>query len=1170
MSPKLKNLILFLGLISVCCQAEVIQLGDLLGDAPAVGGTDFLVQFDGAYTNLNTGAASATPGTLGGFSAVSSSLDLTALSLANGAGLVVTLAEAGVDPVTYNASLQMRPGTNATFSFSTPVKLKQAAFAGGLPTQVEWGTNSVASPGSSLDFQSSELATGETLSFDGPSNMRLLYFTVETFGTNSPPPPPPPAATNLSMTVTDRVGTNVTGTLLVDSDHMHIEVASNTNIATYSYQYVEQATEPTSGEWNALSAQPFFEDLWFYREPVNQWVRILIQDASGATIDEVVGLQGGVLTAPPDDPITPQEWIEGAQGGGYRNRNVQDEYDIKAEGNIVLKKKYGFTASRIHMDMEAFRTGDAARIEDEVRRIKTELRHGIYITIAAQGEVPPLSDPAPGTDGKPMDTYSHLMEHTSYTPEMQNLFSNAWTSVAEVYKNYSHKVTFAYFIELRNGAQYDTLEDMYTHITPVIRAITPARILDYQGKSRNEPEAFAKFDLYIPALEDPFGGYYMYSFHKGFGGSNDAWYRSLQERNLNFIQPAIDYCNANPDKAIFMDVYNHTQGFFMWGQRIQHVKEFYDQLSSTPVPIPSICADFPDSNMSVDWQYDDFGNFRTNSYYSKITLEIMNGDKVVDVNDRDGDTLTNDEEAALGTDPDWADTDYDGMFDHVEVQFGFDPLDPRDGIDPWLGKYGGDADGDGILNAWEVHFPDLDPFNPNDARLDHDNDTVLSIHETWARTEMDNTRNIASNADDDTDGDGTLDATEWAAGTNPLDDQDVDFDGLLDGDGDDRPFINDLSNVIRYDFDSAAEDTARYGADNTGTLQGGAMVSNGVLQLGAGDSMDIPAADLTEGEAHSLYLRFNAVNLPHDYQVIYSEGDSTNGLAIFLYENEAWGGCWVAGDSDYLHLGAVVPGKWHKVALTFDGGESGTITPWLIGYFDGQRSSGSPLVPSYSSLNARSSAVLGSSTGLPLINSGIGGSELVSGKGFTGRIDDVNVFNRVLADIDVSVLGGQLYRFDSDTDGVIDLEDAFPQDDTETLDADGDGIGNNADPDDDNDGISDTDETLYGLDPLDPSDAAEDADTDGMSNGNEIFAGTNPADSNSVFAISGLDPIAVPTSIQWMSVSGRTYFVEYSTNLAQWLVLPGASSVHAEGVLTEFTDVQDAESARFYRVQVLP
>lgn len=47
---------------------------------------------------------------------------------------------------------------------------------------------------------------------------------------------------------------------------------------------------------------------------------------------------------------------------------------------------------------------------------------------------------------------------------------------------------------------------------------------------------------------------------------------------------------------------------------------------------------------------------------------------------------------------------------------------------------------------------------------------------------------------------------------------------------------------------------------------------------------------------------------------------------------------------------------------------------------------------------------------------------------------------------------------DDDNDGVLDDDDAFPLDSTETLDTDTDGTGNNADTDDDNDGILDVDD----------------------------------------------------------------------------------------------------------------
>ena len=81
---------------------------------------------------------------------------------------------------------------------------------------------------------------------------------------------------------------------------------------------------------------------------------------------------------------------------------------------------------------------------------------------------------------------------------------------------------------------------------------------------------------------------------------------------------------------------------------------------------------------------------------------------------------------------------------------------------------------------------------------------------------------------------------------------------------------------------------------------------------------------------------------------------------------------------------------------------------------------------------------------------------------------------------------------DRDGDGVPNELDAFPNDPAESVDTDKDGMGNNADSDDDNDGMPDSWETLYGLNPLDASDASSDKDADGVSNLAEYKQGSNP------------------------------------------------------------------------------
>jgi len=66
---------------------------------------------------------------------------------------------------------------------------------------------------------------------------------------------------------------------------------------------------------------------------------------------------------------------------------------------------------------------------------------------------------------------------------------------------------------------------------------------------------------------------------------------------------------------------------------------------------------------------------------------------------------------------------------------------------------------------------------------------------------------------------------------------------------------------------------------------------------------------------------------------------------------------------------------------------------------------------------------------------------------------------------------------DDDNDGVLDQDDAFPFDSSESLDTDGDGTGNNKDIDDDNDGVNDDEDAF-------PLDSTESVDTDGDGDGN--------------------------------------------------------------------------------------
>ena len=76
---------------------------------------------------------------------------------------------------------------------------------------------------------------------------------------------------------------------------------------------------------------------------------------------------------------------------------------------------------------------------------------------------------------------------------------------------------------------------------------------------------------------------------------------------------------------------------------------------------------------------------------------------------------------------------------------------------------------------------------------------------------------------------------------------------------------------------------------------------------------------------------------------------------------------------------------------------------------------------------------------------------------------------------------GDACDLDIDGDGIDNVNDVFPYNDTEVIDSDSDGIGDSVDPDDDNDGYNDTDDDL----PLNPNEH-QDNDGDGIGNNADL------------------------------------------------------------------------------------
>ena len=97
--------------------------------------------------------------------------------------------------------------------------------------------------------------------------------------------------------------------------------------------------------------------------------------------------------------------------------------------------------------------------------------------------------------------------------------------------------------------------------------------------------------------------------------------------------------------------------------------------------------------------------------------------------------------------------------------------------------------------------------------------------------------------------------------------------------------------------------------------------------------------------------------------------------------------------------------------------------------------------------------------------------------------------------------------------------------------------------------------------------ASDDADGSGMSNLQDYIAGTDPTNANSVFRLSAAAPANSTISLTWPAVMGRSYQIQYKTNLDDpvWLTAPGNISViGSQGYYL----APAAQSNSFYRVSV--
>jgi len=255
--------------------------------------------------------------------------------------------------------------------------------------------------------------------------------------------------------------------------------------------------------------------------------------------------------------------------------------------------------------------------------------------------------------------------------------------------------------------------------------------------------------------------------------------------------------------------------------------------------------------------------------------------------DPDGDGLSNQQETALGTDPQMADTDGDGLSDGNEVSLGTDPKRL-------------DSDADGLADGEEVLTNGTNPLNP-----DTDNDGLSDGYEVANAATGQDPLNPDVNGDGVPDGQEDRDGDGWTASEE---DEAGSLDTLPDTDGDG---VNDPVDCLPGDPDIKYPrvPTTRYAVVNLArdgfnvvTFWYGGLSNNGIVFGYVGNSNPALA-----GEATAYWQAGNVSMAPFTWITRVNDTGKAAGVLIDESSGEWTVGTWMPGESSLTALGELLP-----------------------------------------------------------------------------------------------------------------------------------------------------------------------------------------------------------------------------------------------------------------------
>ena len=474
----------------------------------------------------------------------------------------------------------------------------------------------------------------------------------------------------------------------------------------------------------------------------------------------------------------------------------------------------------------------------------------------------------------------------------------------------------------------------------------------------------------------------------------------------------------------------------------------------------------------------------------------LDSDGVGDVcdTDRDNDNVLNDADAYPDDASETADFDGDDIGDNADT----------------------DDDNDGMSDAFELAYS-LNPYDASDKDADSDSDGLSNLQEFTAGTnpQVVNTDTI------DTDVDGVVDVSDNCVNNANLDQSDIDSDSIGDVCDTDRDGDNVLNAADVYP-DDASESSNNDGdslGDNADIDDDNDGMSDAFEGLYGLDPLDASDKDLDpDSDGLTNLQEFGLGSNPTISNTVTSTTDSDSDGEFDQVDN-----CPSVANSDQADLDG------DSVGDACDNDRDNDSVPNSSDLFPDDNSESYDfdvdgvgdntdtdddndgmtdefeILYNLNPLNAADATGDSDSDGVSNLQEFTDGTNpnIVNGStidtdddGITDVLDNCPTHaNTSQVDTDGDSVG-DVCDTDRDNDNVLNANDVFPDDATESSDFDGDAQGDNADTDDDNDGMSDAFEILYGLNPLDNSDASSDPDSDNISNLDEFLGNTSPKNSN--------------------------------------------------------------------------